>query len=223
MAAKFSYKMMEFVEDFILEQMGLFVNDVTGLNVFLLDKPWPAQIEPSVGIRILDYRHSGFSGDTTIIKDDHFEAQIDLRFIVEFVGRSGRPMANLAMLIQALSGFQEERYLRFNSNGIGLLSVSNATPANTVFDGIETEQRARMTATFNASISSIDILAPAKIQQVNSSIYTNVQAGRYEYDTNRLYEFYNGPHDESKEVQERLKRGVRTAVLEKLEVDFITT
>lgn len=220
--AKFSYKTMEQVEDYILENIGLFVNDVTGLDVFLLDQPWPAQIEPSLGLRILDYRGSGGWGDTSKMNGNRFEAELDLRITVEFFARSGRPMSNLSLLIQALRGFQEERYQRLYSKGIGFLSVGNAVPANTVFDGIETEQRARLTAVFNVRINSLDLVEVNPIETINTSIFTNVDAAKEEAGFHRLFEYYNGPHEGSKENQERLDRGVRTASSNQLGVNFKT-
>ncbi len=106
MADHFSYDKMSQAEDFILEQIGLFVNDVTGLDVFLMDQPWPSEIKPSIGIGIIDYRDSGGWGETPDIVEDRFEAVLDLRITVEFFARSGRPMAALAYLIQALRGFK---------------------------------------------------------------------------------------------------------------------
>lgn len=220
---KFSYKTMELVEDHILEQIGLFVNDVSGLPVFLMDQPWPAQIQPSIGLRVIDYRDSGGWGETPNLVGDYFQAELDLRVEVEFFARSGRPMANLAMLIQAFRGFKEERRERLYSKGIGFLSVGNAVPANTVFDGDETEMRARMTAVFNVRLKTSDIVPTTPIETITGSIFTNVLAAREEYGFNKLYEFYNGPHEGSEDAQERLKRGLRTAIFQKFQVDIITT
>lgn len=227
MAQKFSYETMAQVEDYVLEQLGLFVNDVTGLSVFLMDQPWPAQITPSVGIGIIDYRDSGW-GDTTSISEDRFDAVLDLRITVEFFARSGRPMANLALLIQALRGFQEERYQRLYSKGIGFLSIGNAVPANTVFDGAQTEKRARVTAVFNVCIKSKDIVKTTPIETITGSIFTNLPVGdeeriEVELGFDELYNFYNGPNEGSSEVQEKLKRGLRTAVSQTFNVEFKTT
>jgi len=228
MGNHFSYDKMAQAEDFILEQLGLFVNDVTGLNVFLMDQPWPAQIEPSIGIGIIDYRDSGGWSDTTKISDDRFEAVLDLRITVEFFARSGRPMAALAYLIQALRGYKEERLFRLYSKGIGFLSVGNATPANTVFDGAETEKRARVTAVFNVRIRSLDIVKTTPIETITGSIFTNLPAGSDEtveadIGFDKIYNFYNGPFEGSPEVQEKLKRGLRTAVSQTFNVELKTT
>lgn len=225
---KFSFDKMSKVEDFILEELGLFVNDVTGLNVFLMDQPWPAKIEPSIGIGIIDYRDSGGWGDTTNITDDRFEAVLDLRITVEFFARSGRPMAALAYLIHALRGYKEERFLRLYSKGIGFLSVGNATPANTVFDGAETEKRARVTAVFNVRIRSLDIVKTLPIETIRGSIFTNVPVGdderiEEEVGFDKIFNFYNGPFEGSPEVQEKLKRGLRTAVSQTFNVELKTT
>lgn len=226
--AKFSYETMAQVEDYILEQLGLFVNDVTGLDVFLMDQPWPMNTTPSLGIGIIDYRDSGGWGDTTSATDDRFDAVLDLRITVEFFAKSGRPMANLALLIQALRGFQEERYQRLYSKGIGFLSVGNAVPANTVFDGAETEKRARVTAIFNVCIKSRDIVKTTPVETITGSIFTNVPAGSSETTEiqigfDEIYNFYNGPLEGSKEVQEKLKRGLTTAVSQTFNVEFKTT
>lgn len=172
----FTYSEMQLVEDHILEQIGLFTKTALGLDVFLMDQPWPSNIKPSVGIRITNYDNSGGSGDTPYIPDGNFFAKTDLRFTVEFFARSGRPMSALAFLIQALGGFQELRHNTLNSKGIGYISCTNATPANTVFDGIETEKRARMFANFNVCIQSIDIPAINPIEKITGSIFTNVIA-----------------------------------------------
>lgn len=165
---------MELVEDYLLENIGSFIGEVTGLSLFLIDQPWPDETVPSVGVHILSYDDSNGWGNTNkITPDGRYIAETDLTFTVELVARFGRPMATLALLIQAFRGFQELRYQHLYSKGIGILDVSNATPANTVFDGIETEKRARMLVTFCARISSLDTNAPNLVETITGSIYTN--------------------------------------------------
>lgn len=223
---KFNFQRMALVEDYVLEQLGLFVVNTTGLPVFLMDQPWPAKIEPSIGLSIIDYRTSG-SSDTTSTQDDRFKSVTDLRIVVEFFARSGRPMANLSMLIQALSGFREERYQTLYSKGIGFLSVGNAVPANTVFDGNETEKRARVTAVFNIRVQALDTQKTTPVETIKGSIFTNEyigkELGNQEAGFSELYDFYNGPFEGSIEVEEKLKRGLRTAVSQTFNVEFKTT
>lgn len=204
--ANFTYDQMYKVENYILEQMGLFVNSVLGLEVFLLDQPWPGKLVPSVGIGITGYDNSGGTGDTPYIPDGNFFAKTDLRVTVEFFARSGSPMSALAFLIIALGGHQEERHKYFNSKGIGYLNCTNATPANTVFDGIETEKRARMFANFNVCLQSIDIPAINPINHINGTIYTNLIAPEIKDDPSQ------GPI-----------LVINHAIKQKLNVDFITT
>lgn len=224
--AKFNFQRMALVEDYVLEQIGQFVVNTTGLPVFLMDQPWPAKIEPSIGMSIIDYRTSG-SSDTTNITDNRYEAVTDLRMVVEFFARSGRPMSNLALLIQALKGFKEERYQTLYSKGIGFLDVGNAVPANTVFDGNETEKRARVTAVFNIRVQALDTVRTSTIETIKGSIFTNEfigeELGAEEAGFSELYDFYNGPFEGSIEVEEKLKRGLRTAVSQTFNVEFKTT
>lgn len=165
---------MEKVEDYLLENVGIFINHVTNLDLFLLDQPWPSITTPSIGIHILSYDDSGGWSNTNQVNEaNRGIAETDLTFQVEIVARFGRPMAALALLIQAFRGFQELRYQDLYSKGIGLLNISNATPANTVFDGIETEKRARMLVTFCTRISSLDTVLPNPIENINGTIFVN--------------------------------------------------
>lgn len=165
---------MELVEDYLLENIGIFVNHVTNLEMFLLDQPWPSKTTPSIGLHVLSYDDSNGWGNTNKVNDENrYIAETDLTFQVEFIARFGRPMATMALLIQAFRGFQELRYQDLYSKGIGLLNVSNATPANTVFDGIETEKRARLLVTFCARISSLDTYAPNLVETITGTIFTN--------------------------------------------------
>lgn len=169
---------MELIEDYLLENIGSFIEEVTGLSLFLIDQPWPDETLPSIGVHILSYDDSnGWGNINEVNQDNRYIAETDLTFTVELVARFGRPMATLALLIQAFRGFQELRYQHLYSKGIGLLNVSNATPANTVFDGIETEKRARMLVTFCARISSLDTNAPNLVETITGSIYTNKTEG----------------------------------------------
>lgn len=220
----YTYSDMYLVEDYLLESIGVFTNNVLGLDVFLLDQPWPAEIKPSVGLRIMSYSDSGGWADTENYEDDRRISKLDLTFTVEFLARSGRPMAALAYLLNALRGFKEQRYQDLYSKGIGTLSVSNVVPANTVFDGNETEQRARMTATFNASLQALDTPGPNLVEKINGTIFTNLIAPDFAYGGDKLYEFFNGaPHEGDTEEQSLLKRGIMHAVVQTLNVDITTT
>ncbi len=215
---------MYLVEDYLLESVGTFVHNVLGLDVFLLDQPWPAEIKPSVGMRVMMYDDSGGWADTNCYSGDRGISKIDLTFTIEFIARSGRPMAALAYLLQALRGFKEQRYQDLYSKGIGTLNVSNISPANTVFDGAETEQRARMTAKFNARIHALDTPGPNLIEKVNGSIFTNIVSPDFGYGADKLYEFFNGAPDEGDtEEQMLLQKGIIRAVEQTFNVDITTT
>lgn len=224
MADRFSQPKMHLVEDYLLENIGTFIHHVTGLDIFLLNQPWPAQISPSVGVEIMDYDDSGGWSNTNCIEDGRSVAVIDLRFTVMIMARSGRPMATLAELIQAFRGYKELRFQDLYSKGIGLLDISNATPANTVYDGDETEKRARMTATFNARIKSLDITAPNLIEKINGTIFTNEVAADFEYPADHLYQFFNADSVEGDtEEQKLLAKGLRPSLINTFNVDITTT
>lgn len=221
--ANYSFQFMELVEDYILEQVGVFINSVTELDVFLLNQPFPGSTKPSIGLGIMTYDDSGGWGNTPFTQDNRTITEMDLRFTIEIKAIAGRPTSVLAYLTQAFRGFQEARYQHLYSKGIGIINISNVDNIPTVFDGNETEQRARMIATFNIRLSALDIpLNP--IEHISGSIFTNVDAASWEHISTRLYKFFNGdPSEGDTEEQKRLQHNTRRAVTQTFNVDFTTT
>lgn len=161
-----SFNKIEEMENFLLENIGIFVKQATNLPVFLLDKPFPSETIPSIGFRVIDYNDSNGWSTVSYDEDNYAESEITLQFTIEFLARCGRPMSNLALLLNAFRGFDELKYQALYSKGIGLLSCSNITEANTVFDGIETELRGRMLAVFNVCFKAKDLYTSEPIEEV---------------------------------------------------------
>lgn len=163
------YEQIELYENNILLNIGKFLQRLTGLPVYVMDKPFVKPTTPYLALRIVSSDDSGgwsqkysFTGDTqSYLMDNTYE--------IELVAFRGRPMTLMSYVLAALRGAEELKYQYLYSKGIGFLSATNAAQANTILDGDKTEPRARMFLTFNTSMI-IEDLPTTAIEAVNMNI-----------------------------------------------------
>lgn len=163
------YEQIELYENNILLNLGEFLGRLTGLPVYVMDKPFVKPTSPYLGLRIVSSNDSGgwsqkysFIGDTqSYLMDNTYE--------IELVAFRGRPITLMSYILAALRGAQELKYQYLYSKGIGFLSATNIAQANTILDGDKTEPRARMFMTFNTSMV-IEDLPTTSIEAINITI-----------------------------------------------------
>lgn len=172
-------------ENSIFENIATFLNNVTGLPVYLKDKPFiiPDSNNSYLTIRMVTSGDSGGVGQYYTTTDDGCaQYVVDNNYTIEIMAFRGRPLPVLNYVLGALVSFQERRYEDLYSNGISFLSASNVTEANTVLDGDKTRLGARLIATFNTRMI-IEDTATTEITQVKYKL--NTYSGSYE-DTNPI-------------------------------------
>lgn len=160
------------IEKFLLNQIGLFTKDATGIGkMFLLDSEWPKILDPAIGTQCLTFDDDGWGMDDGYTTDEKMKNTVTFKVAVEFIAVRGTPLSTLTQLNHALRGFKALRYKYFNSQNIGFLDCTNPTRADTVLDGLSFEKRARMTAFFQLAVQDIDPIATTTIDTiyVNSS------------------------------------------------------
>lgn len=139
-------------EDNIFESIATFIKNVTGLPVWLKDKPFiaPTGNNPYITIRMITSSNSNGMGQYYNTQEDG-SAQyiIDNAYQVEIMSFNGRPFPVLNYLLGAFSSFTERLYQDLYVNGVSFLSSSNVSEANSVLDGDKTLLAARMIVTFN--------------------------------------------------------------------------
>ena len=139
-------------EDNVFESIATYINNVTGLPVWLKDKPFitPDGNNPYITIRMVTSGNSGGAGQFLNIQEDGSAQYVmDNSYQVEIMAYRGRPFPVLNYLQSSFHSFQERMYQDLYIKGISFLSCSNVSEANTVLDGDKTRLGARLIATFN--------------------------------------------------------------------------
>ena len=147
-------------EDNIFECIATFITNVTGLDVWLKDKPFitPNGENPYITVRLITSSNSNGMGQYYKLNDDGSAQYIvDNTYQVEIMAFRGRPFPVLTFLLGAFVSFKEQAYQDLYSKGISFLSASNVSEANTVLDKSETRLGARVIATFNTRMIITDI------------------------------------------------------------------
>jgi len=180
------------LEQYVLNQIGTFASESTGITkLFLLNKDWPKVSDPYLGFQILNYDDDGWAYDGGYDENGHLINYVGFRIVVEIMAIRGNPLATLAQLNHAFRGYKDLRYKHLYSKGIGFLECTNPSRADTVLDGIETEQRARMTAIFHATVQDID---PTVVNTIDLVVVNGNQIYKPEFFielSNNIYEYTN--------------------------------
>ena len=165
------YQQIEAYENALLNNIALYLKRITGLNVYVMDKPFIKPNGPYLAIRIASSDDSGGWSQLHSLENDMFSYTMDHKYDVELMAYRGRPMTLLSYVLATLRGSQELKYQYLYSKGIGFLSATNVAQANTVLDGDKTESRARMILTFNSRMTVQDI-PTTPIEKINMEIHS---------------------------------------------------
>lgn len=160
-------------------KVAAFIKGLVGddIDVFFLEKPWPESTKPSVGFKIISYQGSGwgsFLGYDPVTNKQYVEN--NSLPTVEMLAIRGNPLALMEYLRQALYSYEDYKYEKFIKNNIGFLSSTSPTEANTIFDGAQTEYRARMLCNFSLCLRSFD---PQEITKIEKVIIRNKVKAEY--------------------------------------------
>lgn len=170
---------MDKVEDYIINNIALFSKAINGLPTFVTYKPWPQNLDAMIGFQVVSYSTVGWAWLGNYDENNERVIEIDLSCQVEFFAVRGRPMSTLMGLDVALKSFQDLKNEMLYYKGISFLDITNASPANTVYDGVDTEQRARSIATFGVRLSTSDLKEIEPLEHLNLTI-TNYTADKGE-------------------------------------------
>lgn len=165
-----TFATMQAAESYLLEKIGLFVNTLTGLPVFITNKPWPSNLEPSIGIRVLSYSDSGWGDHSTSTTSDTAVSEINLLPTIEFFAVRGDPMSALATVKMALRGMVDYKREMLYQYGIGVLTVSDVSPHDSVMDKIQTEFRAKMISNMSLRLAITELVSVPTITQITGGI-----------------------------------------------------
>lgn len=163
------YEQIELYENTILLNIAAFLQRLTGLPVYVMDKPFVKPTTPYLALRIVSSDDSGGWSQKYSFSNDMFSYLMDNTYEIELVAYRGRPMTLMSYVLAALRGAEELKYQYLYSKGIGFLSATNAAQANTILDGDKTEPRARMFMTFNTTMV-IEDLPTTSIETINMEI-----------------------------------------------------
>jgi hypothetical protein len=163
------YEQIELYENHILLNIAAFLQRLTGLPVYVMDKPFVKPTSPYLALRIVSSDDSGGWSQKYSFTNDTQSYLMDNTYEIELVAFRGRPMTLMSYVLAALRGAEELKYQYLYSKGIGFLSATNAAQANTILDGDKTEPRARMFITFNTSMI-IEDLPTTPIEAINMDI-----------------------------------------------------
>lgn len=163
------YEQIELYENTILLNIAAFLKRLTGLDVYIMDKPFIKPTTPYLAMRIVSSDDSGGWSQKFTYMDDTFSYLMDNRYEIELVACRGRPMTLLTYVLAALRGADELKYQYLYSKGIGFLSATNVAQANTVLDSDKTEPRSRMFMTFNTTMV-IEDLTTTEIDTISMNI-----------------------------------------------------
>ena len=163
------YEQIELYENHILLNIASFLQRLTGLPVYVMDKPFIKPTTPYLGLRIVSSDDSGGWSQRYSWADAAYSYAMDNTYEIELVAFRGRPMTLMSYVLAALRGAEELKYQYLYSKGIGFLSATNVAQANTYLDGDKTEPRARMFLTFNTQMVIAD-LETTEIEAINMHI-----------------------------------------------------
>jgi hypothetical protein len=163
-----TFQNMLAAEQFFMTTIGSFLKELTGLKVFITNKPWPSGSEPMIGIRILSYDKSGW-GSKYGYDETNNQQIVEMTSIptVEFLAVRGNPVSTLNYVNNALMSFNDYCYNKLTLNGIGFLSATSVSEADTVFDQAQTEFRARMLGDFTLRLRIFDQAVNLKVEKVS--------------------------------------------------------
>lgn len=163
------YEQIEAYENGILFNIASFLKRLTGLTVYVMDKPFIAPEGPYLTLRIITSGDSGGWSQKHSEENEMFSYVMDNNYDIELTAIRGRPTTMLSYVLAALRGADELKYKYLYSKGIGFLSATSVAQANTVLDGDKTELRARIVLTFNTRMI-IEDLPSRKLAKVNMNI-----------------------------------------------------
>ena len=163
------YEQIELYENTILLNIASFLQRLTGLPVYVMDKPFVKPTTPYLALRIISSDDSGGWSQKYSFTDNTQSYLMDNKYEIELVAFRGRPMTLMSYVLAALRGAEELKYQYLYSKGIGFLSATNIAQANTILDGDKTEPRARMFMTFNTTMV-IEDLPTTSIEAINMNI-----------------------------------------------------
>lgn len=163
------YEQIELYENTILLNIASFLQRLTGLPVYVMDKPFVKPTTPYLALRIVSSDDSGGWSQKYSFTNDVQSYLMDNTYEIELVAFRGRPMTLMSYVLAALRGAEELKYQYLYSKGISFLSATNVAQANTILDGDKTEPRARMFLTFNTTMV-IEDLPTTYIEAVNMHI-----------------------------------------------------
>lgn len=163
------YEQIEVYENNILLNIASFLKRLTGLNVYVKDKPFVKPDGPYLTIRIMSSDDSGGWSQMYAFAGDAYSYLMDNKYQIELMAYRGRPMSLLTYILGALRGAQELKYQYLYSKGVSFLSATDIAQANTVMDGDKTETRARIFLTFNTTMILED-LGTTEIETVSMDI-----------------------------------------------------
>lgn len=163
------YQQIEAYENAIYLNIGGFLQELVGLPVYVMDKPFIKPDTPYLALRIITSSDSGGWSYRSSIQNDMYSYEMDNTYEIELVAYRGRPTTLMSYVLAALRGAEELKYKHLYSKGLGFLGASNIAQANTIVDGDKTELRARMVMTFNTRMSIEDI-ATTPIEAINMHI-----------------------------------------------------
>lgn len=163
------YEQIEAYENAIYINIGGFLQELTGLPVYVMDKPFPVPTTPYLALRIITSGDSGGWSYRGALENDMYGYAMENTYDVELVAYRGRPLTLVSYVLAALRGAEELKYKHLYSKGMGFLSATNVAQANTIMDGDKTELRARMIMTFSTQMLIEDI-ATTPIEAINMHI-----------------------------------------------------
>lgn len=163
------YEQIELYENHILLSIAAFLQRLTGLPVYVMDKPFIKPTSPYLALRIVSSDDSGGWSQRYSFTNDTKSYLMDNTYEIELIAFRGRPMSLMSYVLAALRGAEELKYQYLYSKGIGFLSATNVAQANTILDGDKTEPRARMFMTFNTAMI-IEDLSTTSIETISMEI-----------------------------------------------------
>lgn len=164
------------VEDYLLGQLCLFAKDSTGITkVFLTDQTWPEVKQPMLGMQVISVDYAPWATAEENDSEDNNINTVSGTFVVEIiavnqpvtsVAQTTTPMSTLMQLSHALYGFNALRYKHLTSKNIGFLNTTSPTRTDSIQDGLNKQQRARMTVFLTMAVSDIDSIKTTTIDKI---------------------------------------------------------
>lgn len=171
------------VEDYLLNQLLLFAKDATGITkVFQTDQTWPEVKQPMLGLQVISVEYAPWATSEYFEADDTNINTVSGTYVIEIiavnqpvlnVAQTTTPMSTLMQLNHALYGFNALRYKHFTSKNIGFLDATSPTRTDSIQDGLNKQQRARMTVFLTMAVSDADPIKTTTIDkvQIEQNVY----------------------------------------------------